>query len=78
LRAPSDLTISSPPQRAPFSCSLVLRPRAPFRLDLTVWALRRRALNQVDTWDGSTYRRVLLLADTPVAVAVTQEGVADA
>jgi hypothetical protein len=40
--------------------------------------LRRRALNQVDTWDGSTYRRVLLLADTPVAVAVTQEGVADA
>jgi len=58
--------------------SLVLRPRAPFRLDLTVWALRRRALNEIDVWDGSTYRRVLVLDDTPVAVAVTQEGGAEA
>jgi DNA-3-methyladenine glycosylase II len=56
----------------------VLRPRAPFRLDLTVWALRRRALNEVDAWDGSTYRRVLVLDDTPVEVAVTQEGRAEA
>jgi DNA-3-methyladenine glycosylase II len=63
------------PRHAP---SLVLRPRAPFRLDLTVWALRRRALNEVDAWDGSTYRRVLVLDDTPVAVAVTQEGGAEA
>ena len=28
----------------------------PFRLDLTVWALRRRAHNAIDRWDGSTYR----------------------
>jgi DNA-3-methyladenine glycosylase II len=56
----------------------VLRPRAPFRLDLTVWALRRLALNEVDAWDGSTYRRVLVLDDTPVEVAVTQEGRAEA
>jgi DNA-3-methyladenine glycosylase II len=54
--------------------SLVVRPRAPFRLDLTVWALRRRALNEVDAWAGSTYRRVLVLDDAPVEVAVTQEG----
>jgi DNA-3-methyladenine glycosylase II len=27
----------------------------PFRLDFTVWALRRRADNAVDTWDGRTY-----------------------
>jgi DNA-3-methyladenine glycosylase II len=42
-----------------------------------VWALRRRALNEVDAWDGSTYRRVLVLDDTPVEVAVTQEGGAE-
>ena len=27
----------------------------PFRLDLTVWALRRRPGNLVDRWDGRTY-----------------------
>lgn len=63
-------------RRSPLT--LVLHPRAPFRLDLTVWALRRRARNEVDRWDGSTYRRVLLLGDTPVEVAVTQEGGAEA
>lgn len=45
---------------------------------MTVWALRRRALNEVDAWDGSTYRRVLVVDDTPVEVAVTQEGGAEA
>ena len=43
-----------------------------------MWALRRRALNEVDAWDGSTYRRVLVLDDAPLEVAVTQEGGADA
>jgi len=57
----------------PRSPSLVLRPRAPFRLDLTVWALRRQALNEVDAWDGSTYRRVLAVDGKPVDVALTQE-----
>jgi DNA-3-methyladenine glycosylase II len=61
------VTISSPQQQASSSFSLVLHPRAPFRLDLTVWALRRRALNEVDAWDGSAYRRVLLL-DNHLAV----------
>jgi DNA-3-methyladenine glycosylase II len=51
----------------------VLRPRAPFRLDLTVWALRRQGLNDVDAWDGSTYRRVLTVDGEPVEVALTQE-----
>jgi DNA-3-methyladenine glycosylase II len=72
------VTISSPQQQASSSFSLVLHPHAPFRLDLTVWALRRRALNEVDAWDGSTYRRVLLLDDVPVEVAVTQQAAADA
>jgi len=51
-----------------------LKPVPPFRLDLTVWALRRRPHNLVDRWDGQTYRRVLLVNDRPVEVAVTQIG----
>jgi len=38
--------------------ALVLRPRPPFRLDLTVWALRRRDRNRLDCWDGGTYRHI--------------------
>lgn len=44
----------------------------PFRLDLTVWTLRRRPHNAVDRWDGTAYRRVLPLPAGPVEVAVTQ------
>lgn len=51
-----------------------LRPAPPFRLDLTVWALRRRARNIVDRWDGSTYRRVLMIDEMPLEVAVKQIG----
>ena len=49
-----------------------LEPAPPFRLDLTVWVLRRRAQNTWDRWDGQTYRRVLPLGGQPVEVAVTQ------
>ncbi len=71
------------------STSFVLRPKPPFRLDLTVWALRRRPDNAVDCWEGQTYRRVLVLprreltrsgSETPlvpVAVAVRQTGSRD-
>ena len=31
-----------------------LKPVSPFRLDLTVWTLRRRPDNVVDRWDGTT------------------------
>jgi len=55
-----------------------LKPVPPFRLDLTVWALRRRPHNLVDCWDGRTYRRVLWVQDEPVEVAVTQTGPAEA
>jgi DNA-3-methyladenine glycosylase II len=54
--------------------ALFLEPVAPFRLDLTVWTLRRRPDNAIDRWDGATYRRALALADGPVEVAVTQMG----
>src|SRR6188768_2182072 len=49
-----------------------LKPVLPFRLDLTVWTLRRRSHNIVDRWDGTTYRRVLPLPTGPVEVAVIQ------
>lgn len=51
---------------------LDLEPAPPFRLDLTVWALRRRPDNLFDRWDGETYRRVLIADDTPFEIAVTQ------
>ena len=54
-----------------------LEPAVPFRLDLTAWALRRRAENIIDRWDGSTYRRVLIAQEQPVEVEVFQTGPPD-
>ncbi len=54
-----------------------LEPVAPFRLDLTAWALRRRAQNIIDRWDGSTYRRVLVVQKLPVELEVIQTGPPD-
>ncbi len=52
--------------------SFSLEPVAPFRLDLTTWALRRRAENIIDRWDGRTYRRVLIVQEMPVEVELVQ------
>jgi DNA-3-methyladenine glycosylase II len=52
--------------------TFTLPARPPFRLDLTVWALRRRPDNAVDRWDGSVYRRPLVLQGPPLEVAVIQ------
>ena len=49
-----------------------LTPVPPFRLDFTVWTLRRRSDNAVDRWDGETYRRVLPLGRGAATVAVRQ------
>lgn len=55
--------------------NLDLEPVPPYRLDLTVWALRRRPHNIVDRWDGDTYRRVLVSeAGVPFEVEVRQTG----
>ena len=53
---------------------LDVQPVPPFRLDLTVWTLRRRPDNLFDRWDGTTYRRVLIADDKPFEIAVTQPG----
>lgn len=44
-----------------------------FRLDFTVWVLRRRPKNTIDVWDGQRYSRVFILDDVPVKVAVLLE-----
>jgi DNA-3-methyladenine glycosylase II len=54
------------------SITFDLKPIPPFRLDLTVWALRRRRDNAIDVWDGTTYRRVLVVGEVPLTVAVNQ------
>jgi DNA-3-methyladenine glycosylase II len=53
----------------------LIEPPAPFRLDLTAWALRRQAHNAVDRWDASsTYARVMCLGGRPVPLSVCQHG----
>jgi DNA-3-methyladenine glycosylase II len=56
---------------------LTIAPAPPYRLDLTVWALRRRPHNLIDRWDGRAYRRVLVAEGVPVEVAVVQTGPPD-
>jgi DNA-3-methyladenine glycosylase II len=51
-----------------------IAPEPPFRLDLSVWALRRRPGNTVDRWDGTSYRRALALIGAPVGFSVTRAG----
>jgi DNA-3-methyladenine glycosylase II len=46
----------------------------PFRLDLTVWALRRRPDNGVDIWDGRSYRRALEIEGRTIELAAVQAG----
>ncbi len=52
--------------------SFEMEAASPFRLDLTVWALRRRPNNVVDRWDERTYRRVFMVQGSPAEVAIFQ------
>lgn len=54
--------------------SFRLTPVPPFRLDFTVWVLKRRSEYVVDDWDGQTYRRTLTVNDEPVPVSIHQIG----
>ena len=49
-----------------------LKPTPPFRLNLTVWLLRRRAHNEIDSWDGRQYRRALLCGDRVIELCVSE------
>ncbi len=57
--------------------SFYLKPRPPFSLMLTVWALRRRPNNQIDRWHAGRYTRILLLDNLPYRVTVLQGGTSD-
>ncbi len=50
----------------------ILHPLPPFRLDLTAMLLNRRSFNNIDRWDGATYRRVLPYNGSPIQLSVTQ------
>ncbi len=52
--------------------SFNLTPKPPFRLDLTIWALRRMPHNAVDRWDGRAYSRIIVLDRHAAQVEVTQ------
>jgi DNA-3-methyladenine glycosylase II len=60
--------------RAQSPLQFPVRAVPPFRLDLTVWALRRRPRNLVDRWDGVTYRRVVVVNGRAMEIAVQQAG----
>jgi DNA-3-methyladenine glycosylase II len=51
---------------------VTIRPIPPFRLDLTVWALRRRSRNAIDRWDGKTYRRIVVIGRRATELAIRQ------
>jgi len=51
---------------------LVINVSPPFRLGYVVWALRRRAHNEVDRFDAGYYRRVLRLAGEPAEITVRE------
>jgi DNA-3-methyladenine glycosylase II len=53
---------------------IVMKPQAPFRLDLTAWALRRRPHNAIDRFSAGVYRRALIFDDGALAVSVRQTG----
>jgi DNA-3-methyladenine glycosylase II len=52
----------------------LIRPRDPFRLDLTTWALRRRRHNIIDQFNGILYQRVLIIDHEPALLSVQQRG----
>jgi DNA-3-methyladenine glycosylase II len=49
-----------------------LQPTPPFRLDLTVWALRRRPRNAIDQWDSARYSRRLHIDGNRIELSVRQ------
>ncbi len=57
--------------------SFLLNPVLPFRLDYTVWALRRRSKNIIDQWDGKRYTRLFFIEGQLIKVSVEQKNKKD-
>src|ERR1041385_2582025 len=62
------------PAQVEDAARFTLKVVPPFRLDLTVWALRRRPENNMDRWDGKTFCRALVVNGKPVEIAALQIG----
>ncbi|PZR98885.1 MAG: DNA-3-methyladenine glycosylase 2 family protein [Candidatus Nephthysia bennettiae] len=60
------------------STAFLLHPLPPFRLDLTIWALRRRPNNALDRWDGIAYCRTMDTGGGLLEVDVQQTGPCEA
>jgi hypothetical protein len=57
-------TLAADPASESDEFSFIIAVRPPFRLDLTVWALRRRPINEADRWDGSVDRRTIHVVES--------------
>ena len=53
--------------------TIIVKPVPSFRLDLNVWALRLRAENIIDRWDGKTYSRLIVLDERAVELIVIND-----
>ena len=75
---PAGSAPNSAGEHSPQRFTFTLHPIPPFRLDLTVWALRRRPENLLDRWDGEFYRRALVPGDQissePIEIVTMQTG----
>lgn len=66
---------TGPDPGRPRESTFLISPKTPYRLDWTVWALRRRPSNTTDRWEGQSYRRVLAVeGGLPIGVTVRQVG----
>jgi hypothetical protein len=54
--------------------TFALTPHPPFSLELTAWALRRRAANEIDLWDSRNYTRIFITDGDALKVSVSQAG----
>lgn len=52
--------------------SFLLHPICPFRLDYTVWALRRRSKNIIDLWNNNHYTRLFFIENQLIKVSLEQ------
>lgn len=52
--------------------SFLLHPICPFRLDYTVWALRRRSKNIIDQWNDNRYTRLFFIENQLIKVSLEQ------
>lgn len=53
--------------------SFILHPAQPFRLDYTVWALRRRSKNIIDQWNNKRYTRLFNIENELIKVTVEKK-----